>query len=202
MEKQALPFNLFSINTSVSLDEILLTGDNAQYGFIVEVDLHYPSELHDSHRDYPLAPTKEAVDPFWLSQYQSALLDKLNVRPSGKVKKLLQTLYDKERYTLHCRILKLYVSLGLEVKKLHRVLHFHQAAWMKAYITKNTKLRQAATNKFDTSLYTMMKNSAYGKTCVSKRNRIQVKIVRNASENIHMMAKNTLKTFKLFGENV
>ncbi len=201
MEKQALPLNSFSINTSVSLDEILSTEDNAQYGFIVEVDLHYPSELHDSHRDYPLAPTKEAVDPFWLSQYQSGLLEKLNVRPSGKVKKLLQTLYDKKRYTLHYRTLQLYVSLGLEVTKLHRVLQFHQAAWMKPYITKNTELRQAATNKFDTSFYKLMNNSDYGKTCESKRNRSQVKIVRNPSENLHLTAKNTFKTFKLFGEN-
>ena len=38
------------------IDDILVTTEESEKGYIVEVDLEYPSELHDLHNDYPLAP--------------------------------------------------------------------------------------------------------------------------------------------------
>ena len=36
--------------------EIETIADDAEYGFILDLDLEYPDELHDSHNCYPLAP--------------------------------------------------------------------------------------------------------------------------------------------------
>ena len=34
---------------------------NSKKGWILEVDLEYPTYLHDAHNDYPLAPEKKVI---------------------------------------------------------------------------------------------------------------------------------------------
>ena len=38
-------------------------------GYFLEVDLKYPSELHELHNDYPLAPEKLRISSNVLSSY-------------------------------------------------------------------------------------------------------------------------------------
>ena len=64
----------------------------------VEVDLNYPVHLHDDHRDFPLAPTKEIIQDDWLGEHQLELKEHHRL-PSSNVKKLLQALFDKK--TMH-----------------------------------------------------------------------------------------------------
>ena len=48
--------------------------------------------------------------------------------------KLIPTLKDKKEYVLHYRNIRLYLDLGLKVKKVHRVLEFDQSPWLKQHI--------------------------------------------------------------------
>ena len=83
-------------------------------GCILEVDLEYPTELHELHNDYPLAPERLKVKKEWLSGYQTNLLEYDNIL---NTEKLVPTLMEKTKYVLHYRNLQLYLSLGMKLKK-------------------------------------------------------------------------------------
>ena len=99
--------------------------EDARCGWILEVDLEYPEELHKEHSAYPLAPEKIAVEEEWLSEYQKNLMRRLDLTHS-RDKKLLLTLRDKDNYVPHYRNLQFYLKHGMKLKKVHRVLEFEQ----------------------------------------------------------------------------
>ena len=83
---------------------------------ILEVDLEYPKELDELQNDYFLAPDKIEIEIEMLSEYQPEIADLYNI-PFGNVKKLVPNLFDKEKYVIHYENLKLYLRLGLKLKK-------------------------------------------------------------------------------------
>ena len=60
-------------------EAVLSTSKDADQGFILEVDLAYPPELHKDHNDYPLAPEKLTITKDQMSPYQQKLIDELGV---------------------------------------------------------------------------------------------------------------------------
>ena len=52
---QSLPVGDFQW-VQPQLAEVLATPDDAQEGYVLEVDIDYPEHLHDIHNNYPLAP--------------------------------------------------------------------------------------------------------------------------------------------------
>ena len=138
-------------------EAVLSTSKDADHGFILEVDLDYPTSLHRQHNDYPLAPEKLAITKDQMSPYQQKLIDDLGV--SISCEKLVPNLMNRSRYVLHYRNLQLYLSLGMHLTKVHKVLKFDQTAWMAPYIEKNTHLRTTATNDFQKDLYKLINNA-------------------------------------------
>ena len=69
-------------------------------GYLLEVNLEYPDELHELHNDYPLAPEKLAVSNDMLSTYCKKFADKYDVKV-GDVKKLIPNLGNKTKYVFH-----------------------------------------------------------------------------------------------------
>ena len=117
------------------------------------MDLEYPRELHDLHNDYPVAPEKEKVSKnISLSRYCKKIAEKYKISIS-RVNKLIPTLKSKEKYVLHYRNLQLYLDLGLDLTKVHRVLEFDQSSWLKQYIDFNTEKRKHAKNPFEKDFF-------------------------------------------------
>ena len=175
--------------------------ENSKKGLILEVDLEYPQELHDLHNDYPLGPEKIKVDKDMLSDYCKKIADKFNIS-SGLVHKLIPTLNDKEKYILHYRNLQLYLSLGLKLKKIHRVLQFDQSPWLKQYIDFNTQKRTQAKNSFEKDFFKLMNNSVFGKTMENIRKRVDVRLVTSKEKLLKLASKPTYVSSKIFNENL
>ena len=170
-------------------------------GHIYEVDLEYPKELHDLHNDYPCAPEKIKVSDDMLSDYCREIKNKFNIS-SGNVNKLIPTLNDKKNYVLHEENLKLYLSLGLKLKKIHRVLEFSEKPWLKPYIDFNTEKRTKAKNAFEKDFFKLMNNSVFGKTMENIRKRCNIKLETDPDHFLRQTAKPTFVSCKIFHENL
>ena len=123
-----------------------LISEDSPVGYILEADLEYPSELHNLHNDYPLAPEKLKISRDMLSKYCLDIADKYGIKV-GVVNKLVPNLGNKSKYVVHYRNLQLYLSLGMKLSKIHRVLKFKQSKCLERYISFNTDKRKHAANK-------------------------------------------------------
>ena len=84
-----------------------------------------------------MAPEKIKIKDEMLSPYCLEIKNKYDIK-SGGINKLVPNLLPKKNYVVHYRNLKYYLSKGLILKKVHRILEFKQSAWMKSYIDFNT----------------------------------------------------------------
>ena len=158
---QSLPYGGFKWSSEWDLSTVRRLMDikeDSCDGYILEVDLEYPQELHDTHKDLPFCPEHK-------------------VPPGSKQEKLLTTLYKKERYVIHYRALQQAIQNGLKLTKIHRAIEFKQKPWLKEYVDMNTQERMKATNYFDKNMYKLMINAVYGKTMENERKRVDVKHV-------------------------
>ena len=80
--------------------------EDSNTGYFLEVDIDYPKELFNFHKDLPFLPERKKVE---------------------KVKKLICSIEDKEKYVIHIRALKQALNHGL---KLKRAIRFKQRTWL------------------------------------------------------------------------
>lgn len=113
------------------------------YTALICVDLVYPEYLHDMHYPYPLAPHKY----------------------NGR---LCTTFVDKNNYLCHAELLNFYLEEGLIMTQFHYAYEFEQDYVLKDYVENNIKERQKTDSPALQTLYKLLNNSIYGKTCENK----------------------------------
>ena len=83
-----------------------------------------------------------------LSKYCSNIANKHDRKIDG-TNKLVPNLGKKIKYDLHYKNLQLYLSVGVKLVSVHRILKFKQSGWLKKYINSNTDKRKNAINCFE-----------------------------------------------------
>ncbi|XP_050064242.1 uncharacterized protein LOC126553102 [Aphis gossypii] len=178
----ALPHKNFEWFNDLTID-ITQIEDDAEYGYILEVDVIYPKQLHDNHNDFPFLPENKCP-------------------PNSKVKKLLTTLESKFNYVVHYRNLKQAIVNGLKVKKVHRILRFSQSRWMAPYINLCTNMRVKSRNEFERQFWKLLVNSVYGKCMENVRKRMSMFLVSNEKKAHRLMSKTTFKDRTIYTKNL
>ena len=132
-----LPYRGFKWLNQKEISDFYLNSisENSSISFILEVNLEYPSELHDLQdwtckTGYPLAPEKLEISQNMLSKYCFNIANKYEIKIGG-VNRLVPNLDNKSKYVVHCRNLQLYLSLEMKLTKVHRILKFKQSDWLK-----------------------------------------------------------------------
>ena len=150
--------------------------ENSDIGYFLEVDIDYPKELFNFHKDLPFLPERKKVK---------------------KCEKLICSIEDKEKCVVHIRALKQALNHGLILKKVHRVIKFNQRAWLKLM---NTKKRKEAKNEFEKDFFKIMINSVFGKTIENLRKHRDIKIVTTDGRRSELISEPDYHTIKPFSE--
>ena len=202
---QLLPYSNLKFMTKNEISKFCLgsISENSPIGYILEVDLEYfeyCKELHDSHNDYPLCPEKLEISSNMLSKYCSDIANKYEIKAGG-VKELVPNLRDKIKYIVHYRNLQYYLSLGIKLVKVHRILKFKQSNWLKEYIEFNTKKRQESSDEFNKRIFKLLVNCIHGKSMENIRERISVKLINNSGDYLKYVSKPNFVSQKIFDKN-
>ncbi|XP_039284341.1 uncharacterized protein LOC120351379 isoform X1 [Nilaparvata lugens] len=207
-------FRFLSQDEITALGDFTSIHDEAETGYIIEADLSYPVNLHELHNSFPLAPLKDQPPYNLFSPYQTdntvALRREAAARrPSPDTaasatasSRLLATLYNRKRYVLHYRNLKLYLSLGMKLTAVHRVIAFHQSYWLKPFIDLNAQLRKEAKNSFERTLFKFLSNSLFGKLMENNRKRIDFKLITCQKKLESLIAKPSCKRWIVFDKDI
>ena len=111
-----------------------------------------------------------------LSKYCSDIADEYGIKIGG-ANKLVPNLGNKSKYVVHYKNLRLYLSLGMKLTKVHRILKFKQPDCLKKYINFNTDKRKNAVNGFEKNYFKLIVSSTYDKIIKNLRKRINVELM-------------------------
>ena len=165
----------------VNPNEISELATRTDKGYVLEVDVSYPRELHNQHNALPFMCERMEING---------------------VEKLVPNLRDKKNYVIHIQALNQALQHKLRSDRIHRAIEFDQSPWLKTYIDFNTQLRMAATNDFEKDFFKLMNNSVFGKTMENIRKHRNIGLVMIEEKYVHMVLKPNFKSGVLFGENL
>ena len=89
----------------IAPDDVRVLLNSSEKGYLLEVDIRYPRELHDYHNDLPFMCGRMVI---------------------GGVEKLVSNLHHKKRYVIHVRALDQALKHGLVFERIHRAIEFKQ----------------------------------------------------------------------------
>ena len=92
-------FKWFSNISEIDEEFVKSYDENDGKGYVLEVDVDYPQELHELHSDMPFLPERMVIN---------------------NTKKLVCNLCNKRNYVTHVSVLKRALNHGLKLRKVHK----------------------------------------------------------------------------------
>ena len=183
---QKLPVNDFKLIKKEELskfNEVFINNydENSNIGYFLDVDINYPKELFNLHKNLPFLPESKKVN---------------------KIEKLICEIEDNKKNVIYKRALKQALNNGLKLNKVHRIIHFKQKAWLKVYIDMNTKLRKNVKNEFEKNFFKLMNNSVFGKTMENVRNHRDIKLVTSEKRRKRLVSEPNYHSCKKFSDHL
>ena len=109
---------------------------------------------------------------------------------------------DRKKNVLHISTLKFYLEHGLKLKKVHRVVCFNQADFLKPYIDFNTEKRKNAKTEFEKDVFKSLNIAVYGKTLENVRNHIDFELVNTPERFQKLVNKPTYNHRHIISESL
>ena len=164
--------------------------DDAETGYVLEVDLDYPQELCVAHNELPLAPEMMKITIDQLSPYSRRLAEDCGFKIKDPPKRLIAGVGNKRRYVVDYRCLKLYLRLGLKLVQIHRAIRFKQSFWLKEYVDLNIDICKHASNEFDKTIFQFMNTALFEGTFEDARKHIDARLVNDSTQLAELTARN------------
>ena len=156
---------------NVNPNDISRLAKHKDKGYLLEIDVKYPKELHDLHNNLPFMCEKMKIN---------------------KVEKLVPNLHNKKNYVIHIKASDQALKPGLILEKVHQVIEFNQSTWLKPYIDFNTQLKTQAKNDFENDFFKLKNNSVFGKTMENTRKHRDIRLVTNIESYLKTVMKPNL----------
>ena len=166
---------------SINPNEISELATRTDKGYLLEVDVSYPKDLHNPHNNLPFMCERMEING---------------------IEKLVPNFRDKKNYVIHVRVLDQALSRGLVLDHIHQVIKFDQSAWIKTYIDFNTQCRTKATNDFEKDFFQLMNNSVFGKMMENIRKHRNIKLMPTEKKYLQPVMKPNFKSGIRFDENM
>ena len=164
--------------------------EHTQTGMCFCVDMKITDEVKKLTDMYPFAPEHRTIyEEYYSDENKKELTPFLKRWAEAnddsdmcEFKGLVCTLYDKEKYNVHWRLLKFYMEHGVVITKVWFGITFKEDFYLAGYIRKNISIRNERKDELGKTLYKLLGNSIYGKTFESPFKRNTYEIIRSAAK--------------------
>ena len=181
-------FRWLSEEEVASFNPLTDISDDPGPGYILEVDLSYPKQLHRTHASFPLAPENITITDEMLSPYSKSALKACYKKTKHTAKKLTATFNDRKNYVVHGSNLKFYLEQGLKLDKIHRIMSFYQEPFIEPYIAYCTQKRKEAKTETEKTFWKLVINALYGKLIEGMAKRMDCRFNRNRQQAMRNVA--------------
>ena len=202
-QTMSLPVGDFRFLSQAEIDsfDVNTIDRDSPVGYVIEADLGYPTHLHRSHNEFPLAPEHLEVTEEMLSPTLVEILEKVGLQhvPSTK---LINNLHDKERYVTHYMCLKFYLAHGMRLGRIHRIISFSQRQFMQPFVRYCNDQRRNAKSDFESGLFKLLANAFYGKSVENVRKRVNARLVTDPIKFVRAVSKANFKRSQIINSGL